>query len=61
MNPEENEHCPCGSGENPYPIYDGYGIYLSKVCSECEPKVVSKFRKDIFEAYECDEPIDEDY
>ena len=60
MNREENNDCPCGSGEIPYAIYDGYGIYLSKVCSKCEPKVVSKFRKDIFEAYECDEPIDDE-
>ena len=56
-----NEKCSCGSGETPYPIYDGYGIYLSRVCSDCEPKVLSKFRKDILEAYDCDEPIDEDF
>ena len=56
-----NEKCSCGSGEVSYPIYDGYGIYLSRVCSDCEPKVLSKFRKDILEAYDCDEPIDEDF
>jgi hypothetical protein len=57
---DENEKCSCGSGKYPYPIYDGYGIYLTRVCERCEPKVVSRFRKDIFEAYDCDEQIDED-
>lgn len=59
MKNENNNECSCGSGEIAYTIYDGYGIYLSKVCSECESRVVSRFRKDIFEAYECDEPIDD--
>ena len=51
--------CSCGSGKFPYPIYDGYGIYLTKVCETCEPEAVSRFREDIFESYDCDEPIDE--
>jgi hypothetical protein len=55
-----NQECSCGSGEFSYPIFDGYGIYLTQVCHKCEDKVVSTFRSDIFENYDCDEPIDSD-
>jgi hypothetical protein len=60
MNDDENEKCSCGSGEFPYDIYDGYGIYLTKVCHRCEEKALSFYRRDIFEQYDCDEPIDSD-
>lgn len=56
---EKNE-CGCGSGSPSFPIYDGYGIYLARVCHFCETYVVGKFRSDIFENYECDEDIDGD-
>lgn len=55
-----NNECNCGSGEFSYPIFDGYGIYLCEVCHKCEEKELSKYRKDIFECYDCDEPIDSD-
>ena len=53
--------CNCGSGNIRYPIYDGYGIFLSYVCETCEADVTAKYRPDIMERYECDEVIDEDY
>ena len=53
--------CDCGSGEYSWPEYDGYGIYLCRVCEKCEQEKMSKYRSDIFEIYECDERIDDDY
>jgi len=55
---EDNNKCQCGSGHVPYSIYDGYGIFIRKVCKECEDNLLKKYRKDIFENYDCDEPID---
>lgn len=52
--------CSCGSGEEKYPLYDGHRIFLCYVCDECEEGRLSEFRADIFEPYECDEPIEED-
>ena len=53
--------CECGSGEYPDSVNDGHGIFLFYACSKCEPKKLSHYRPDIMEAYECDEPIEEDY
>ena len=39
-------------------INDGHGIPLAVVCDSCEPQVLSGFRSDIMERYECDEPIE---
>ena len=39
-------------------ISDGYGIPLAVVCDSCESQVLSGFRSDIMERYECDEPIE---
>jgi hypothetical protein len=52
--------CPCGSGLWPEAQYDGYGIFLCYTCEDCEKNVLRKYRSDIFERYECDEPIEED-
>lgn len=52
--------CPCGSGEWPAAEYDGYGIFLFYACSKCYDEKRSHYRPDIFEAYDCDEPIDEE-
>jgi hypothetical protein len=52
--------CDCGSGEYPTPEVDGYGIFLFYACSQCEKKKLSKYRPDIKQRYQCDEPIDED-
>jgi hypothetical protein len=52
--------CPCGSGELREAQYDGHGIFLTYTCSQCEGEKMGKYRPDIHERYECDEPIDED-
>jgi len=52
--------CSCGSGKDRYPLYDGYGIFLTYACHDCEKQRLSHYRPDIMERYECDEPIDED-
>ena len=53
--------CPCGSGEHPDAVTDGYGIFLFYACEKCYAKKVSGFRSDIFERYACEEPIEEEY
>jgi hypothetical protein len=52
--------CSCGSGLRRYPLKDGYGIFLTYTCHECEEQKLKGFRSDIMERYECDEPIDPD-
>lgn len=62
MDEHENNNCSCGSNLPPHNLYDGYGIFLRRVCDKCEEDALSGFRKDIFERYECDEAIEpEDY
>jgi hypothetical protein len=56
-----NNECRCGSGKQHRNAYDGYGIYLCKVCDECENKKLSAYRSDIMDRYDADEPIDSDY
>ncbi len=41
--------------------YDGYGIYLCRVCDKCEKEKLSRFRSDIRDRYETDDQIEEDY
>jgi hypothetical protein len=53
--------CQCGSGEIRYAKYDGYGIFLCYACDKCVDKQMKKYRRDIKERYECDEPIEADY
>ena len=53
--------CPCGSGEYPEALYDGHGIFLCYACPKCKKKKVAGYRPDIFQHYECDEPIDGNY
>jgi hypothetical protein len=43
---------------NSWPIYDGHGIYLSRVCDACEAATLAQFRPDILDAYDTDEQID---
>lgn len=52
--------CPCGSGLMRCEMHDGYGIFLTFACSECWPAKRERFRPDIMERYETDEPIDDD-
>jgi hypothetical protein len=56
-------HCPCGSGESPWPLNDAQGIYVSLVCDKCEDTVKSRYRPEIFTGYtqaDVDEPIEPD-
>ena len=57
---DDKNTCPCGSGLYKEAQYDGYGIFLTYTCEKCEPEKMSKFRSDIHERYEADEPIDEE-
>lgn len=50
--------CGCGSSHQPHWIFDGYGIPLCKVCPSCEASKRKRYRADIGERYDCDEPID---
>jgi len=52
--------CGCGSGEYKRAEYDGRGIFLCYVCDRCEAEKLSRFRSDIRERYEADEPIEEE-
>ena len=56
---KENQ-CLCGSGKQHHETYDGYGIYLCKVCDDCENLKMSNYRSDINERYDCDEQIESD-
>lgn len=48
----------CDSGLEHWAIYDGHGIYLTRVCEKCEEETLKRYRPDIFERYEADEPIE---
>ena len=53
--------CSCGSGLESYELLDYRGIYISRVCDQCEEEIKSKYRPEIFtESYETEEPIDEE-
>lgn len=52
--------CNCGSGEPPYPLKDGYGIFMTYVCDSCIKEKREEFRINIFDHYDTDEPIDVD-
>jgi hypothetical protein len=52
--------CPCGSGEPRQAQHDGYGIFLTYTCTKCEAEKMARFRPDIRERYQCDEPIEAD-
>ena len=55
--------CNCDSGKESWIEYDGQGIYLARVCSDCVKEKLSGFRPEILRHYtqaDVDEPIDED-
>jgi len=61
--PEEDPNAPvcskCGRGSwDVEEEYDGHGIYMGRWCPKCRAKALAGFRSDIFDAYECDEPIE---
>lgn len=53
--------CNCGSGKYPEDIHDGHGIFLCRVCDDCKAQRLKGYRSDIFENYDTDEQIDDDY
>jgi uncharacterized protein YchJ len=64
--PANTDTCPCGSGLPYDELYDGRGIYISRICTQCEAKVRSRYRPEILDHYyteaDVDEPIEpEDY
>lgn len=52
------KECNCGSGEERFELRDGYGIFLTFACMVCEDEKLKKYRPDIQERYETDEPIE---
>lgn len=53
-----NQDCSCGSGKCKFPLTDGYGIFLTYACDDCEDIKLSGFRPDILSRYETDETIE---
>ena len=57
----ERGECLCGSGKQGEEIFDGQGIYLTKVCPDCKERRMAGFRPEILRAYtqaDVDEPIE---
>jgi hypothetical protein len=54
--------CNCGSGLPSCAEYDARGIYLTRVCEQCQAEKLSHFRPDVLTDpdYPTDEPIEED-
>ena len=54
--------CNCGSRKESWDIYDARGIFLTRVCENCEETKMKSYRKDVLEDpdYECNEEIEED-
>jgi hypothetical protein len=54
--------CICGSGLDSWREYDARGIYLTRVCEQCEKERLSHFRPEVLTDpdYETCEPIEED-
>lgn len=53
--------CGCRSHQARYPLYDGYGIFLCYACDRCRGEKLDRYRSDIMESYDADEPIEADY
>lgn len=45
--------------DNKESIFDGHGIYLTSICDRCPKDKLDRYRADIFDQYDADEPIDE--
>ena len=62
-NMASNQEAGCTYGthlQESYWLYDGHGIPLCKVCDACKKEQLKRYRVDIFEPYEADEPIEPD-
>lgn len=53
--------CICGSGKASWELIDARGIYVSRVCDDCEEEKKSRYRPEIFTdmGYWTDEPVEE--
>ena len=51
--------CICGSGLPYEEIYDGNGIYVTKVCAKCRKERLSKFRPEIMRRPYLQRDVDE--
>lgn len=56
--PECNFHT---ATDGSWPEYDGYGLYLTRVCGRCKAQKMARFRPDIQRAYQTDDRIEDDY
>ncbi len=54
------KQCTCGSGKHHRNLYDGYGIYLCKVCDDCEQAKLNNYRSDIMDRYDTYEDVEPD-
>jgi hypothetical protein len=52
-----SRRCP---GKFPEALYDGHNIFMCYACDHCKAEKLAGFRPDIFDNYECDEPIEDD-
>jgi hypothetical protein len=50
----------CNSGKYHEAVYDARGIYVGKVCEDCEKQTLAHYRPEIFTDpnYETDEPVE---
>jgi len=53
--------CDCGSGKTSDWVNDGHGIPLCRTCPDCHDEKVSRYRPDIFNRYQTEEQIEDDY
>jgi len=58
--PQRKEPEMCNSGKYHETVYDARGIYVGKVCEDCEKQALAPYRPEIFTDpnYETDEPVE---
>lgn len=52
------KYCFCGSNLPRRELLDGYGIFLTFACDQCEAEKLKRFRPDIMSRYPTDERIE---
>jgi len=62
MGLHDKKPCPCGSGKMSWWLSDARGIPVSRVCEDCEKKIMAKYRPEIFTnpEYWTDEQVEPD-
>jgi hypothetical protein len=48
MGLHDKKPCPCGSGKMSWWLSDARGIPVSRVCEDCEKKIMAQYRPEIF-------------